>query len=83
MKNFNLSTLPTDSYNFPNTFTPDSSTYTSTGDKLCWGSQSVGIVIIFVYSVSNSFKRKLPIMDCLVRNLILLALSFNYLKQLN
>jgi hypothetical protein len=46
--------------------------YSVTGDKLCFGSVSVGLVIVYFYQVSNPFEVKLPAVDRLVRNLLFL-----------
>ncbi len=70
-------------YDFPNTFTPSADTYSSSGDKLCWGSVSEGIVIISFKIVSNSSQRKLPTLDCLDRNSLLLALLPSHRSQRN
>jgi hypothetical protein len=45
------SSIPTQAYNFPDTtsFTMTADTYLSTGDKICWGADSEGIVIILSY----------------------------------
>lgn len=72
-------TIPTGSYNFPSSssFVSNDLIYLTTGDKLCWGSDSEGIVIILLIKVSNSYERKLSIMDWFNRSLLVLDILPN------
>jgi hypothetical protein len=46
--------------------------YQATGDKLCYGSVSQGVVIFMSNKVPNPSQVKLPLMDCMVRHFNLL-----------
>lgn len=69
----------------PSSLTIPSTAFTNygSGDKLCWGSQSEGIVIKFINLVSNTPQRKLSSLDSDDWNLFLLDLFTFSRTQLN